>query len=101
MSFGASTGAAPEYVRLNGSIPCCMRAAVAPLAANRSTRPDPGAPKTVPIGDVLGTCDLGKQTASFTWLGAVWQQDIHGAKLLTINFNKKPGELHTRPELPF
>lgn len=97
--MGASTGPAPEYVRLNGSIPCCMRAVVAP--ASRSTRPDPAAPKTVPIGDVLGTCDLGKQTASFTWLGAVYQQDIHGAKLLTIDFNKKPGTLRTRPELPF
>lgn len=84
----------PEYVQLSGAVPCCIDASVAPPTKDLG-RPASDAPRTVRLGNVLGTCDINSQMASFTWLGIVWQQNMTGSRLLTIDFHKKPGALHS------
>lgn len=86
----ASSRPLTELVQLSGGVPCCLDASVAPPTKDLG-RPSSDAPRTVRLGNVLGTCDMSSQTASFTWLGTVWQQDMTGARLLTIDFQRKPG----------
>ena len=66
---------------VNGSVPCCIQAAV----------PDYQSDAQVPVGKVMGTCDPDSGKASITWRGTVFSQDISNATLLAVSIKAQPG----------
>ena len=75
------------FVNLNGNVPCCINSNVPSakyeLFGNGSA--------TVPIGNVLGSCNPTTSEASITWLGKVYAQNISQAQLLTMTVTLLPG----------
>ena len=84
-----------------GQTPCCVASVTVPglvyqLTESMVVNGQPVsyyAGDLIPLGNVMGTCDFRKQTASITWLGKQYQQPFSNGKALYV---KGLGEWQTQ-----
>ena len=78
-----SSKTSTNFFSVNGLVPCCV-----PSKVPNST--DVMGPP-VDVGGVLGWCDVGRSTATITWLGDILPQSFDQAELLCVLFTPLPG----------
>ncbi len=68
---------------VGGAVPCCINASV----------PDYQTDAPVPVGYVMGSCNPNATSgsASITWRGTVFSQNISDATLLSVSVRSQPG----------